>query len=52
MAAWQRCVSQAPSAVTVPMSSPLGIFEQVWQNPAVPSWLAVNATARMPDAAK
>lgn len=42
MAVWQRRVSQAPS----------GIFEQVWQNPAVPSRLAVNAMARMPDVAK
>jgi hypothetical protein len=52
MAAWQRRVSYAPSAVTVPISSPLGIWSSSSGNTGLsPLLLEVNSTARISDVA-
>ncbi len=51
-AVWQRRVSQAPSAVTVPMSTDSGIWSgRSGKTGLSPSLLEVNSTARMSEVA-
>jgi hypothetical protein len=50
MAEWQRRVAYAPSAVTVPISSPSGIWSSSSSKSGqLPSVLGVNFTALMCD---